>query len=314
MKKLIITISILINCFIVVIAQNSEAEAKGKIPSLNGHTFPNPILFKYSFISTSFHASFSYAKTNPIIFRGIKIGQAEAFEIEGQIVLLGVNVEYQQKFNNWLALRMSFMLTGRLGTEVNSILADGVNTFTGGEIGWLIRIMQNKKLNLSASVNVQNLTGNFINVSRYIQDIIDQNPNPAVIHKVPSLNVSAGVLGAYAFSPTFGIQFQGEYAYGESFTRESGRGYYLAGILGDVDFMPRYEFPVGLSLGYTFSSAPNIVMSEGGMAHLYSSRIRYTGAKDFDLGLQYSFYTLEFNNIEDKPMLNSATLLLKFYF
>ena len=75
-------------------------------------------------------------------------------------------------------------MSGRIGTDMATIMADGVNTLSGGDIGWLIRIYKTDKFNLSATANVQNLTGNVINVSGYFEDIINNNPNPALTKKV----------------------------------------------------------------------------------------------------------------------------------
>ncbi len=82
---------------------------------------------------------------------------------------------------------------------------------TGGDIGWLIRIYKSEKFNLSATANVKNLTGNVINVSDYFEDIINNNPNPSLTRKVPIMIVGTSIRGAYAFNPTYGLQFQGDF-------------------------------------------------------------------------------------------------------
>jgi len=225
-----------------------------------------------------------------------------------------MEVRYQQRFNPWLAMYMSFTMAGRLGTDMSMIFADGVNTIAGGDIGWLIRIKQTRKFNLSTKLFIQNLSGNFINVRKYFEDLIDDVPNPQVVNKVPAMNVGIGVQGAYAFNPMFGLQFHIKYAYGEAFDRENTSGYIAGGLLGDVDFMPGYDVPIGFVLGYTLSSAPDILMSEGGYANIIIGKIGYTGSDDFELGLQYSFYKVNISSVESKPNISLISLGLKFYF
>ncbi len=314
MKKLIYLI--IVSCIFINtgISQSLTNSSERKIPSLDGHSFPSMAHFQNSFITTSLQADIGFGITSPLYISGIKIGDHDLFAFEGQLLFVSLKVEYQQRFNPWLALYFSFNMSGRLGTDMSTILADGVNTISGGEIGWLIRIKQSRKFNLSAKIHIQNLSGNFISVSRYFEDIINDVPNPAIVRKVPAMSIGIGAQGAYAFSNTFGFQFHAQYAYGESFEREDSKGYYSAGIMGDVDFMPKHDVPVGLALGYKLTSAPDIIMSDGGIAHLFSGKIGYTGSDDFELGLQYTFYNLKLKSVNQKPNISTILLVLKFYF
>ncbi len=314
MKKLIY---LLIISFIFISTGNAQSEISAenrKIPSLDGHSFPFMAHFQNSFISTSLEADIGFGITSPITISGIKIGDHELFTFEGQLLFVNIDVEYRQRFNPWLSLYVNLNMAGRLGTDMSTILADGVNTISGGNIGWLIKIYQNRKFNLSGKLFVQNLTGNFINVSQYVDEVINDHPNPTVVKKVPAMSLGIGVQGAYAFNNTFGLQFHTEYGYGETFVREESAGYYSAGIMGDVDFKPKYDVGLGLALSYTFSSAPDITMSDGGTANLFSGKIGYTGSDEFELGLQYTFYKLNLESVSEKSNISTILLILKFYF
>ncbi len=314
MKKLIYIIIITLICFDTGNAQSVPSSDETKLPKLGGHPFPSMGQFQGSFINTSLQANLGFGITSPVRIAGLVIDDHEIFSFEGQILFFSMNVKYQQRFNKWLALYISLKMAGRLGTDMSTILADGINTISGGDIGWLIRIMQGRKFNLAGTVNIQNLTGNFINVSEYFEEIINDNPNPTVVKKVPSLSIGLGLHGAYAFNSSFGLQFHANYAMGESFQRKESEGFYSFGIMGDIDFMPKQNVPVGLALGYTLTSAPEIVMSDGGIANLFSGKIGYTGSSEFELGLQYTFYKLNLKSIDKKTTVNTIMLLLKFYF
>jgi hypothetical protein len=308
----------LIVLFLILInpmqAQQDDARPVKKVPSLYGHTFPTLSKFRSSFVNTSLQAELGFGNTSPLKIPGMTIGDYEVFAFEGQIVYFDMKVRYQQRFTPWLALHLSFSTAGRTGSDMSTILADGVNTLSGGAIGWLIRIRQTERFNLSTSLTLNNLTGSFINVTEYFRDVVNNVPDPSVTKKVPATNLSAGISGAYAFSPTFGLQFQGEYAYGESFVRDKTDGYFAIGAAGDVDFNPRYNVPVGLALGYTLTSAPEIVLSDGGNSNIVTAQAGYTGSNEFELGLQYTYYNVEIMSVDEKPFVSKVMLVLKFYF
>ena len=173
---------------------------------MNGHTFPSSSHLGSSFITTHLQADLGFGLTSTLKIPGIVIDDYEIFSFEGQILFFNTSVQYQQRFTPWLALYFSFGMAGRVGTDISTIMADGVNTLSGGDIGWLIRITRSEKFNLSGTIRVQNLTGNFINVTDYFRDIINNVPDPSVTKKVPAMLVGAGIRGAYAFNPTFGFQ------------------------------------------------------------------------------------------------------------
>jgi len=314
MRKLIYIIIITLIFFDTGYTQTQVSSGEKRVPTLHGHTFPSLGNFRTSFIRTSLEADLGFGLTSPIRIAGIVVDDYELFAFEGQVMFINMKVQYQQKFNKWLALYISFKMAGRIGTDMSTILAEGVNTLVGGDIGWLIRIKQSRKFNLSGTVYIQNLTGNFINVGEYFEDIIDSVPDPTVAKNVPSMSIGLGFTGAYAFNSTFGMQFHAEGAYGESLQREESKVFYSVGILGDVDFNSKYNVPVGLALGYTLTSATEILLADAGLASLISGKIGYTGSSEFELGLQYSYYKADLQSVEENPSVNTIMLILKFYF
>ena len=314
MKRTVLLLSALMLILNTVGAQ-SELPSKAEYrPVLYGHSFPSLSSFRSSFITTSLQANMGFGNTSTLKIPGIIIDDYEIFSFEGQILFFDMKVKYMQRFTPWLALQLSFSMAGRTGTNMSTIMADGVNTLNGGSIGWLVRVRKTERFNLTATLNVTNLTGNFINVQDYFRDLINNVPDPSVTKKVPAMAIGAGLSGAYAFSPVFGLQFSGEYAYGESFQRLKNDGFFSAGVVGDVDFNPNHGVPVGLALNYTLTSAPEIVLSDGGLSNLISLKAGYTGSDDFELGLQYSYYNVKITSVDDKPFVNKIILLFKFYF
>jgi len=314
MKKLIFIPVFVLLSFAAVVAQQEIRTTETKLPTLNGHTFPTIAFVRTSFVSTNLLTTVGVGSTTVLRIPGFDIEGHEIPPFEGNILFLNMRIKYQQQFTPWLAMYFSLNVAGRLGTDLTTILADGVNTMSGGDIGWLVRILNKDKFNLSGTINVKNLNGNFINVSQFIEDLINDVPNASITKKIPAMSIGPGIQGAYAFNPTFGLQFYGEYAYGESFERDVSKGYFLAGIAGDVDFKLKQRDPLGLALGYTITSAPEIVMNDADYANLLMAKLGYTGSRDYELGVQYAYYNVKITEDLGKTDVSSFMLILKFYF
>jgi hypothetical protein len=315
MRILIIITFIILAGFGTVFAQNDTAKIILKKPMLNGHTFSSVNTTKSAFIHTQVAAELGIGNTGIIELPGIKIGETEILAFAGNVAFLSANVSYQQKLNDWLALSLTLNIGGRLGTSISTILVDGVNTYSGGSLGWNFRVIHKKKFNLSGSLFVKNISGRFINLIGYITDIIDSIPNPAVIKNIPVLNVGIGAQGAWAFNNTFGLQFGAEFSYGESFQREINKLFSTINITGDVDLMPRKHIPLGFALGYMLTSSPEKTYLKFIYTNIFSGKIAYTGSSDFELGLQFILNKVELaSEVKKKPMLFKTQLDFKFYF
>jgi hypothetical protein len=314
MKKLLFSIALIIFCNILLNGQAEYKPKAKKVQNLNGHVFPSSSYLNTSFISTSLEADVGVGMTSAFKIPGIVINDIELFSFEGQVLFVDLNIRYYQRFNPWLSMFTTIKLAGRLGTNMSTILAEGVNTMSGGNVGILVRITQTKKLNLSTSFSVRNVSANFIDVIQYFEDVIDGKPYPSVLKRVPALSAGLGVQGAYAFNPTWGIQAFVDAAYGESFEREETEFYMSGGLLGDVDLMPKSEVPIGFALGYTFTSAPQVVMSGGGLANLLTAKVGYTGSDEFELSANFTYYKVAMKSVDTNPSISKILLTLKFYF
>ena len=312
MKKFYFILLIHLVCITSGYSQADSLEKK--VPTLANHTFASFNHFRTSFVRTSLQANMGFGSTSTLKIPGFEIDDNELFTFEGKLAFFDMSVRYQQRFRPWLAMYFTFKMAGRVGTDVSTIFVNGVTTLTGGDIGWLVRIHQSKKFNLSASVAIINLRGNFINVKRYFEDLINDSINPQIIYNVPATSVGFGIYGAYAINPTIGLQFQAEYFYGESFIRGTTKGYFNSGFVIDFDFNPKYNVPINFGVGYNLSSEPEIVLEGDKLSNYLSAKIGYSGSDDFELGLQYSYYDVIINDVEGNPFVSKITLLLKFYF
>jgi hypothetical protein len=293
---------------------STESASDSKCQVLNGHRFPSTSYMRSAFVSTSVQADLGFGVTSEITMPEISVGDYEILGFTGKLIYMDMAVQYQQRFTPWLAMFFSAKMAGRVGSDMSTMLADGVNTLMGGDLGWLVRNKETKKFMLSGSFKITNVRGNFINVPEYFEEIINNEPYPSVIKQVPGLTAGLGLRSAYAFNPTYGLQFNLGFQYGETLDRGKSQGYFAGSIVGDIDFNPKQEVPIGLALGYALTSAPAIVMNDGGAANLVLFKIDYTGSDDFELGLQFNMYSTYLKSIDDNAFVKKIMLGLKFYF
>ncbi len=78
--------------------------------------------------------------------------------------------------------------------------------------------------------------------------------------------------------------------------------------------MPKHEVPINLALGYTLTTTPAIVMSEGGASNIITGKVGYSGSDEFELGAQFTYYNVDLKSLEEKPFITTIMLLLKLYF
>ena len=221
---------------------------------------------------------------------------------------------YQQRVRDWLAAYVDLSLSARVGTELQSILAQGINTISTFDIGWHIKLAEGRKYALSTIFQVQNYQGSFINLLGFIRDVINKYPDPNLNENIPLLAVASGIRFAWGMNDLIGLKASSDISYGETYTRGENGFYFKTGGGIDFDFQPRYSLPVGLVINYSISSMPDVVYVENKKAQIIQAKIAYTGARDFNLGIEYSYMKMPLLLQEKPPTVQSITLSARYYF
>ena len=296
-------------------AQIDTSDCRYKKPMLNDHPFHLSEGARSPFIKTYLAGTIGLGSTGNMIVPGLSVGDNIILEFSGELMFVNGGLDYRQKVNDWLAFFLSYELMGRVGTDVSMVLVDGLNSLSGGDIGWLFRLYHDDKFQLSGSLSLQNMSGSFFDIIGYINDVLDSVPNPQATKNIPVMNGGVGFKGAWAPNETFGLLFATDFLYGESFSRGVKDFFMGLSLTGDVDFNPRYEVPVGLNFGYTYSSKPEHTMLEFHSTNILHLRIAYTGSCDYNVGLQFTFYKYELANIEKRrPWVRNTSLGFRLYF
>ncbi len=315
MRRFFIILSVFIGVCGSIFAQNDTTKIVLKKSMLNGHIFNSVNTSKSAFINTYLNTEIGIGNTGNLDLPGINIGDHEIFSFTGSVAFITTNIDYRQKINDWLALRLAIAVGGRIGSNMSTILVDGLNTFVGSSVGWDFRLLQQQKFQMAGSVFVKNTNGSFIDIAGYVRDIIDDNPFADAVKNIPVLTTGMGTQGAYAFNKTYGLQFGADFSYGESFVRNEKSFFSSFNISGDMDLMPKKRIPLGFAVGYEISSNPEDTYLEFIYTNIYSAKIAYTGSSDFDLGLKFITHRVKLSDkIKKDPMIVKTQLDFKFYF
>jgi hypothetical protein len=285
-----------------------------KRPSVGDHIFTPVTHSKLPFTNTYFYTMIGYGQTTDLVHSLEWIPGVNLRGLQGEVTFLDLGFAYQQRVRDWLAAYVTFSVSARVGTELQSILTQGINTLTSFDIGWHIKLLDRDKIALSATFELENNEGSFINVLGFVQDVINNQPNPSLSENIPLLAAGTGLRFAYGMNDLIGFKVSSDFAYGESYTRGENSFTYRYGAGVDLDFNPRYSIPVGVVLFYSISSMPDLVAIKDEAAQMVRLKIAYTKAFDFNLGLEYSYMKMPFLNQERPPTVQSFSLVARYYF
>ncbi len=266
-------------------------ESYNKIPSLNGHVFIPNTDIEDPFMNSTLHIRVGLGSTGEFTYPLFEVDNSTLYGVRGQLLFISVGLDYQQKIQDWVSFYVKYSLSARLGTNVGTILAEGFSTINAFQIGWKLNIVERPKYKLSTSFGVSNYNGTFLSISKFVEDIINNQPFPSLVTNTPALNGNLGFQFAYGISKLFGLKVNYVNAIGESLERGETAYYFSLGTGFDMNLYQKHQVPLGFSVAYLLSSKPEQIFRESGLSDSFNFKIAYTGTDDFILALQTS-YTL----------------------
>ncbi len=310
-SKLAGTILLLVFSHSITIAQD---ESNNNIPNLNNHYFIPISTAPGPFIKSYFTNNIGVAQSSEYENVILEIDGEKIFGLRGTLLFADLDFEYQQKIKDWIALYVNFNLTARLGTELQSILTQGVNTVATSRIGWLIRIMESEKFMLSANVQVNNHSATFISISEFVKDLVRDSVVTSISRQVPILNMNGGVRFAYGINRVFGFQGFLDLGYGDSYKRGKSDLIYRAGGSLDANLSTTTKVPLGFAVFFNSSRLPDLVQVAGESALNTGIKISYAAGQHFNFGFELSRLRIPIPDVEKKVISTSAFISSKYYF
>lgn len=286
--------------------------------SLRGHKFIVNSNIGSPFIQSFIENRLGVGQTIDLDIPTIRISGTEVVQLKGELLFTSLNFVYQQKIKDWMAFNASVLVTGRLGTEVGSLIYEGVNVFTGYQLGWLFKVYENKEMMLSGTLDITNNSVTIIDLEKFVQGIIDSGKitkDNQLVKEIPTLRAGGGLRGSYAFNQTFGFTGFASLSNGESADRDNSNGWFFNfGLAFDADLMPKQKVPIGFLLGFysvDFAGAEETLEND---PKNIIFQINYTGKDDLNLGLEFNYQTYKPVNYDRSIKFANIVLGLKYFF
>ena len=274
---------------VAIATLSAEAPAcaeEPKRPTLAGHTFVSTDLIPDAFVHSYVRNSLGYAQAAHFDYPPVVVNGDTLLALDGNLVYALLGFEYQHALRDWIAVRVAFNLRSRLGTQVSSLVSEGVTLTSGFEFGWLARLRETPTTSLCGALAVTNQSVTLIDMRQFAEDIANGVPDAKLVDAVPTVRTAGSLRYAWAINRPFGLTLQGEGSYGESQRRrESDSWEYGLGASLDFDAREVWSVPVGAALAYRFSSLPLITSTDNGDASETVLRIAYNGKPDFLLSM-----------------------------
>jgi len=309
--KTLLTIIFVSICHVYTMAQE---ETDNNVPELSGHYFIPVSIMPNPFIKSHFTTNLGIAQSSEFENFILEIDGEKILGLKGTLIFASLDFEYQQKIKDWIALYINYSLNARLGTELQSILTQGVNTVGSSRIGWLIKIVEKERFMLSGDIQVNNHSATFISISQFVKDLVQDSVVTSISRQVPILNMNGGLRFAYAISKTFGLQAYSDFGYGDSYKRGVSDYIYRIGLAFDANLAFTTKVPLGFAAFFNASAVPENVHVAGKSATSTGLKISYAAGQHFNIGLELSRVKIPIPNVEEKVISTLAFISSKYYF
>ena len=137
----------------------------------------------------------------------VTIGNRIVIAPTGERAVVTMGASHEQAIKDWLSVDVGVKLVGWLGTNVSSLLSQGVNTVIGFNLGWKVRVVETEKFLRTGSLDLVNGNITRVDANGFVKGTIDSvsivSSNPLLSSK-PTLLTGVIARAAYAFNPVFG--------------------------------------------------------------------------------------------------------------
>jgi len=268
-------------------------------PVLGPHRFSPISTLKHPFMKTFVRSTLGVGQANDVDLGTVIVGNDTLVDFEGDLLFLQLQFEYQGAVKDWLAARVEIDVLGRLGTDVEALVADGVRASLGYEFGWLLRLFHSDRVLLSGDLFLTNHTFTTVDLQGFVDDILAGDP-AALVRSSPSVRGGGGLRLGWGVSRLFGLTAVTELAYGESLLQgQANQWTFGAGVTADFDLNAVTPVPLGIAFGGRVDRYPRIGDNTDNALISTALTIAYNGHRDFLIGIESRVE--RFRLIRDSP-------------
>lgn len=239
--------------------------------------------------------------------------------LSGDLSFVSMNIMFQLALTDWLALNGSYGGAARLGSNAYTILTSGISYTVGYKLGAKIRIWENDQMMLSGSVDYGSGKVFLYSIYDFVKNVVESDTIDASSRNklLEKDNVARTFVSLnYAYAPTdwCGILAVAGWGVGKTF-KNKDKGNARLGLAASIDFdnIKYIGFPIGVlasakynSYSETGENTTNVVT--------YGFRIGYTGHKDFDIGIENTYQSLNYERSDEKINTLLTAIKVRYYF
>ncbi len=290
------------------------ASSQTKLPTSADHVFVPQDVIKNAQPTSFFSMVVGLQESEDVPLLNSDLPIIGPVDLEGEVLFVDFGIKASVKLKDWIAWRISYSAAVRAGTDVQSILFQGINSLTTFESLWQLRVWRTQKMTLSGTFGFNRIDGDFVDIAGYIESIRDGIPDPSVTRKVRSLTGEVGLLGSYAVNSVIGILFEGEVEIGDHVGVETARVFWSGRLGVDFNFNERYNFPLGIAVAGLSTTLPEFVVPVRRQAIAASVRFAYTGSDVFSISVATSNSWFPLENVDDRTTFRGFQLSGRFFF
>ena len=257
-----------------------------RFPSLNGQKMITLSSMRSAFNNSQAYVNLELGYSSIYSTPGISIGDSLLTQLTNELLYTRLSFVYQQRIKDWVSFYTRMEYGARVGTGVEAVLTEGINTIISSEFGVNFKISEGQKHRLSGYLKLNNAEVEFVNVRKFIVDIIEDNPYAAVKQKVPVLNAGGGIAFSSIPFPFLAWHLDSHIGYGETLERGADSFLYFIASNFDLKTDDWLNIPLSIGFGGSVSNNVGIYSLEGTYTSTMNVKLNYTGSEDFAISLE----------------------------
>ena len=231
------------------------------------------------------------------------------FSLNGDLLFILSRFDFQYAVHPRVALRVAGGGASRIGTSSESIFSQGVTAAMNVSAGTTIKLLESERVLLSFSADVVGGNSLYINLAKYVADIIDDGVTTSrLLQKDNLVVVDAGLRVGWAPGEWYGLTTAGRIGHADHAAGNEGLVWGV-GMTMSADFGQRGNAPIGLSASVSVDQIePRTLVAEESL--LAGLGVYYTGRDDLNLGVEVEWVRLPL--IDPDITVNPVTTSLVF--
>ncbi len=277
---------------VLVALAASSAGARETGRTLGGHTFLSSSALPDPFITTHVSATTGFGMASGV--RTSVVGPlGNDLVLEGDLVYLLLDFEYQHAFTDWLAVRGSVAGIGRTGIDEESAVSPSLSGGFATGVGATARVWGRDDVQVSITFDSAMNSMTALTPLRFLDEVIEDgfDGDNSFVSTYEVRNTRGGLCGAWAPFEWAGLTVFYEQGVGDAPDADAKIESAVGGLVS-LDFNKLAGVPVGLLLSGELDSFALYGADLAEEIQSYRFGVFYTGRPEFQVGFEGSLNRL----------------------